>query len=214
MEPVRVAAAVHAFVVVEDRGPCLAEEADAADHLVAVLGVEFDDAAFLGGEGAVLAEHPGGHAEFADVVQDAGEADDVEAVLGHAELTGDQDGGVTDAFAVAPGVPVLDVDGLDEGADGGLVGGALAVVLGEDPAGDVHGEEDEERRDGPVGAAPEDGHHQSGEAVDGVRGEGPAEEAAPGGPRGSPLAVARMPPSRAVRTRQKARAAAAAGSSA
>ena len=74
-QPVRVAAAVQPLVVVQDRRPGLAEEADAAHHLVPVLGVQLDDAPLLGGQRPVLAQQPGGHAELADVVQDAGEAE-------------------------------------------------------------------------------------------------------------------------------------------
>ncbi len=180
-QPVRVAGAVDPLVVVQDRGPGLPQEADAAHHLVPVLGVQLDDPAFLGRERPVLAQQPGGDAELADVVQDPGDAHHFHPVLGHAQLAGDHRGGLADPFTVAARVAVLDVDRLDEGADGGLVGGALAVVLGEDPAGDVHRQQDEEGCREPVRAAPHDGHHQAGEGVDAVRGEGAGEQAAPGG---------------------------------
>ena len=109
-----------------------------ADDLVAVLRVQLDDPALLRGERAVLAQDPGRDAELADVVQDAGEAQGLHPVLLHAQFTGDQLGGAAHPLAVPAGVAVLDVDGLDERPDGGAVGGVLAVVLREDPAGDVH----------------------------------------------------------------------------
>ncbi len=179
-QAVRVAAAVEAFVVVQDRGAGLAEEGDPADHLMAVLGMQFDDPAFLGGQRAVLAQQPGGDAELADVVQDAGEAQGLDAFVVHAEFPGDHHGGLSDAFAVAAGVAVLDVDGLHEGADGGLVGGAFAVVLGEDPPGHVHRQQHEQRGDRAVRAAPQHGHHQPGESVHRDRRERTGQQPAPG----------------------------------
>ncbi len=174
-------------MVVQDRGPGLPQEADAAHHLVPVLGVQLDDPALLGRQRPVLAQQPGRDAEFADVVQDPGDPDDLEPVLGHAQLAGDHRRGLADALAVAARVAVLEVDGLDERPDRGLVGGPFAVVLGEDPAGDVHRQQDEDRGREPVRAAPHDGHHQPGEAVHAVRGQGAGDQSAPRGPRGPSL---------------------------
>ena len=51
-----------------------------------------------------------------------------------------------DPLAVAARVAVLDVDGLHQRPDRGLMGGALTVVLGEHPAGDVHRQQHEAAR--------------------------------------------------------------------
>ena len=166
------------------------------------------------GERPVLAQQPGGHAELADVVQDPGEAQHLEPVLVHAQLAGDHRGGLADPLAVAAGVAVLDVDGLHQRADGGLVGGALPVVLGEDPAGDVHRQQHEQRgrpaRTGCATARPSSARRGRARSA-GARERG--EQPAPGGAAaGQPFGERPgSPPSRAVSTRQKASAAAAGG---
>ncbi len=167
-------------MVVQDRRTGLAEEGDPADHLVAVLGMQLDDPPLLGGQRAVLAQQPGGHAELADVVQDPGEAQHLDALVVHAEFAGDHHGGLSDPLAVAAGVAVLDVDGLHQRADGGLVGGPLTVALGEDPAGDAHRQQHEERGAGPVRAAPQHGHHQPGESVHRDRRQRAGQQSSPG----------------------------------
>ncbi len=168
-------------MVVQHRRPRLAEEADTADDLVAVLGVQFDHRALLRRERSVLAQQPGGDAEFADVVQDSGEAQDLQPPLGHAQFPGDHRRGPADAFAVPAGVVVLEVHGLHQGADGGLVGGAFAVVLGEDPAREIHRQQDQQRGRRPVRAAPQDRRHQPGRPVHEAGPQGGHEQSAPGG---------------------------------
>ncbi|AIA05831.1 hypothetical protein DC74_5371 [Streptomyces noursei] len=186
-QSVGVAAAVHPLVVVQDRGPRLAQEPDAADDLVPVLGVQLDDPALLRGQRPVLAQHPGGDAEFAHVVQDAGEPQHLQPVLGHAQFPGDQHRRPADPLAVPAGVAVLDVDGLDQGPDGGLVGGALPLVLRERPAGQVHRQQHQQRRGRPVDAVPEHRHHQPGQPVDEVGHRQPRRRAAPRGAQRVPL---------------------------
>ncbi len=85
-------------MVVQDRVAGLVQEADAPDDLVPVLRVQLHDAPLLGRERPVLAQHPGGDAEFADVVQDPGEPEPLHPALVHAEFTGDQNGGPADAL--------------------------------------------------------------------------------------------------------------------
>ncbi len=174
-------------MVVQYGGPGLAEEGDAPHHLVPVLRMQLDDPPFLGGERPVLAQQPGGHAEFADVVQDPGEPQHLHALGVQAQFAGDQHRGVADALAVSAGVAVLDVDGLHQRPDGRLVGRPLPVVLREHPPGDAHRQQHEQRGDRAVRAAPQDGHHQSGEAVHGGRGERAGEQPAPGPADGHPL---------------------------
>lgn len=115
------------------------------------------------------------------------EPDDLQAVLAHAQFAGDEDGGPPDPFAVAPGVGVLDVDGLHQRPDGGAVRGVLAVVLGEDPAGDVHRQQDDQRGQRTVRAAPQDRHHQPRQSVHQMRPQRAGQQPAPGPSQGQPF---------------------------
>ena len=118
-------------------------------------------------------------------------------------------GRTADPFAVAARVAVLDVDGLHQRPDRGLVGAALPVVLREHPAADVHRQQHEERGDRSVRAAPQHGHHQPDEPVQQVRRRGPRELARARRPATrSRSAAARTAPSSAVTTTQKVSAAA------
>ena len=164
----------------QDRCACLPQEADAADHFVPVLGVELDDPTLLGSQRPLLAQQPGGDAQLADVMQDAREAQNLQPVVRHPQFTGDEYGGPAHPFAVPAGVAVLDVHGLDEGPDRGLMRRTFPVVLSEDPARDVHGQQHQQGGDRPVRAAPQHRHHQSDQAVHEVRRERPELEAAPG----------------------------------
>lgn len=110
------------------------------------------------------------------------ETESFHPLLLHAQFPGDQLGGAAHPLAVSSGVAVLDVDGLDECPDGGAVGGVLTVVLREDPAGDVHGQQDDQRGQRPVGAVPQDGHHQPGQRVHQVRPDRAGRQSAPGVP--------------------------------
>ncbi len=186
-QPVRVAAAVEPFVVVEDGGAGLLQEADAAGHLVSVLGVQFDGPALRRGQRPVLAEDPGGDADLPDVVQDAREADDLDPFVVHAEFAGDHDRGLADPLAVAAGVAVLEVDGPHQRADRGAVGGALLVGLGEHPPGGVHRQQHQQGGGRAVRGAPEDRHHHPGQPVHRHRWQRGDELAPPGGTRGHPV---------------------------
>ncbi len=152
-----------------------------------VLGVQLDHAPLLGGQRPVLPEQPGGHAQLADVVQDPGEAEHLDALVVHAQLARDHHGGLPDALAVPPRVPVLDVDGLDQRPDGRLVCGPFPVVLRERPPRDAHRQQHEQRGHGTVRAAPQDGHHQPGEAVHRDRRERARHQAPPSPPHRHPL---------------------------
>ncbi len=85
-ELVGIAAAVPAFVVIEHAGDDVLQLADVAEDLGADGGMFFDGVEFCFGEAAGFGEHGFGHADLADVVQQAGEVDAFALFIGEADF--------------------------------------------------------------------------------------------------------------------------------
>ena len=157
-----------------------------------------------------------GHAELADVVQDPGEPEHLERGPRPCPVRGRSARRPARPARCGRGCTVLDVDGLHQRPDRGLVGGALAVVLREDPAGDVHRQQHEQRGDavrtGCATARPSSARRARARRCGASERE---QQPAPGA-RAAAAARRRRGCRRRGRsaTRQKASAAAAAGSSA
>ncbi len=88
-EIVGIAAAIETFVVVEDAGDDVLELLDVAQDLSANGGMFFDGVEFGIGEAAGLGEDGFGDADFADIVQEAGEVDAFALFFGKADLAGE-----------------------------------------------------------------------------------------------------------------------------
>src|ERR1035441_5243786 len=126
----RVAAAVHALMVVHDARERLIQESDLPDDLQAAHGMQLDGRVLLLRQRACLLQHLGRHAELADVVQHAGELDRLDALGAHSDPAGDHPRAAGYPLAVAAGIEILRFHGLAECGHGLRVG---TLLLGELP---------------------------------------------------------------------------------
>ena len=114
-EPVRVAGAVEALVVVADRRHRVLEEAEAVDDARALLGVALHQRPLLARQARRLEEDRVRDRELADVVEERRVAEQVELRLREAELAADRERELLHAPRVAGGVRVARVDRRREG---------------------------------------------------------------------------------------------------
>lgn len=116
-EMIGVALAVPAFVMPAD------DIGDGTGHfvfgepLLALSGVVLNEGVFLGGEGAGAIEEPGGHVEFADVVECGGGGEDAEAAGWEAEAGADAAGDFGGAPLMVEGGTVEEAEVASGGAD-------------------------------------------------------------------------------------------------
>ena len=114
-EPVEVAVAVPALVVVADPGPDELDVGQVADDRVAQRDVLLDDRVLGVGQLAGLAQDRVGDADLADVVEQPGESGSSRrAPRSGADPLGEEDAVAGDVLGVALRVAVLRVDGEDE----------------------------------------------------------------------------------------------------
>src|SRR5919109_163366 len=111
-EPVGIAAAVPALVVVADERDRRAEAAELADDRRAVDRVPLDRLELLRGQSRGLREDRVRHGELPDVVEERGVAEHVEALRRKPELLADRERDRLHALRVSGGIGVL---GLDRG---------------------------------------------------------------------------------------------------
>src|SRR5215467_1137066 len=115
---VRVAAAVHMFVVKLDTGKHFLQLRNRAHDVGALNRVLFHQLELFVGERTGLFQYAVVHADLAHVVKQRGNAQLVQIVLGEAQLAADERGVFRDAAGVTAGVRILFVDGGGEHADG------------------------------------------------------------------------------------------------
>ena len=113
-EPVGVAGAVEALVVMADRRHGVAEEAEAVDDARALVGVALHQRPLLLREARRLEQDRVRDRELADVVEERRVAEQVELGLREAELAADRQRELLHAARVAGGVGVARVDGRRE----------------------------------------------------------------------------------------------------
>ncbi len=137
-EAVGVSAAVEFFMVLSGDASDVLEAVDAAEDLFGETGMTFDDGELLGGEFAGLVEDGVGDAELAEIVEQSGAVDALDARGSEAEFACDGDGGVGDADGVSEGEGGFGIDdlgeGLADGVDAGVgeraFGGRFAILDG------------------------------------------------------------------------------------
>ena len=124
-----IAGAIEALLVGVDDFGGFAEEGDFADHFVAALAVLAHDGHFFGVEPAGFEKDAVGGGDLADVVEEGAAGDDAELVGFDAHGAGEGDGVGGDAFGVAFGLLVAEVEGVAHGFEGDVVA-ALEVLHG------------------------------------------------------------------------------------
>jgi len=106
------------LVVEFDAGQHLLQLGNGAHDVRAFHGVLLHQLEFLSGEGARLFQDAVVHADFADIVQERGDAQFVEVLFGKSKLARNQCGIFCDAAGVASSVRILFVDCGRQHADG------------------------------------------------------------------------------------------------
>ena len=109
-----IALAVVTLVVMQHAGDDVLDLLDVAQDARADLRVLFHLLEFFGRELAGLLQHGFGHADLADVVQQAGHVDALDLVIGQLDLGRQMPAEQRDALAVAAGVRILGVDRAGE----------------------------------------------------------------------------------------------------
>ena len=113
-QPVGVARAVEALVVVADRRDRVAEESEPVDDAGALVGVALHQRPLLLRQARGLQQDRVRNRELADVVEERRVAEQVELGVREAELAADRQRELLDAARVARGVRVACVDGRRE----------------------------------------------------------------------------------------------------
>ncbi len=108
--PFGIAAAIVAFVVIQDSREQMGDRVEVGEDAVADDHVLLDMLELVGRQRAALGEDVVADADLADVVQEAGQVDVAQFVLGQAERATQLDGGAGHALAVAVRVGILGVD--------------------------------------------------------------------------------------------------------
>ena len=108
-----VALAVPALVVVQDPGRDRLDS-EGLQHAEADLGVPLEDEALRVGECVRLTEDLLGDRELAEIMQSAGETDELDVLGGEPKAAGDLGGKLTDRVRVAARIGVPGVDGVSK----------------------------------------------------------------------------------------------------
>ena len=131
-----VAGAVPAFVVMEDALEDEGNGGNTSEDSVADLGMPADLGVLIGVEAAGLAEDVFGDADLADIVEQAGDAVELDLRLVEVECDGHLGRQEADAFGMSAGVAVLGVDagahGLEHACEEEMLFGEAGHVLVED----------------------------------------------------------------------------------
>lgn len=117
LEILRIARAIPAFVMGADDGGYRVGEAGAFDDLGSDDGMDFQAVVFFRGEAAGLGDDVIRHGEFADVVENGGNAQGLEFVVAEAHFAADTHDIHHDAVQVVPGAHAAGFDGKSKGFD-------------------------------------------------------------------------------------------------
>ena len=155
-------------MMVHDAGEGLVEEADLPDDVEPAHRVELDGGVLVVGQRTALLQYRGRHAQLAHVVQHSRVADRAHPLEPHPDLRGDHHRAARHPLAVPPGVEVLGLHRLAQGADRRLIGPLLRGELRHRPAGHEDRDQHEDRREWPEDR-PERGDQDAERAVPEVR---------------------------------------------